>query len=302
MSHYTEASQHTWVWMNNCMRSLIFLGGSALAVVPHPNRIKTECFCECRQRCRASVGVEVQFVEFSPSVENSPKWSWGVFLLLCEVGYLPRSVTWVTRHFMWPLSLWMKTTPSPASVHRQKVDKQLLPGNQNWLPYCCFESPHFPPLPLLISSIVIIDVDISIIIFFFLQPHVLNSFWNQFLTAVLNQFYTSYFGWEPLVGKKRDVGIDDVMEKKRGRFFLSSWRCNWAMWLWRGELSPLLLYHHGTLFQREICTNFNRKQLKLSTECEETAFLRWWWSMQKLVAISANINTPLVPRAPIPSH
>ena len=239
MSHYTEASQHTWVWMNNCMRSLIFLGGSALAVVPHLNRIKTECFCECRQRCRASVGVEVQFVEFSPSVENSPKWSWGVFLLLCEVGYLPRSVTWVTRHFMWPLSLWMKTTPSPASVHRQKVDKQLLPGNQNWLPYCCFESPHFPPLPLLISSIVIIDVDISIIFFFFFATTCIKFFLKSVPDSCPQPVLHFLFRLRATGGEKKRCRNRWCHGKEKGTVFFEQLKMqlgNVAME--RGTLSP----------------------------------------------------------------
>lgn len=45
--------------------------------------------------------------------------------------------------------------------------------------------------------------------------------------------------------------------KEKGMIF-SSWRVNWAMWLWRGELLPLVLDHHGTLFQKEMCKNFNR--------------------------------------------
>lgn len=75
------------------MQSQIFLGSFALAIVPHLNRIKIECFCVRRQWCRASVGAETQFGEFSPSTENNHKRSWDVFLLPCEVGYLPRSVT-----------------------------------------------------------------------------------------------------------------------------------------------------------------------------------------------------------------
>ncbi len=104
-------STHGYGWINASSRWYVL--GSLLLVVLAKIEKKIECLCV------APVGQCFYF-----------GWKFNLFRLvhhrkqsdvilrcisvLCVVRYLPRSLTWVTRHFMWPLSLWMKTAPSPV--------------------------------------------------------------------------------------------------------------------------------------------------------------------------------------------
>lgn len=103
----------------------------------HKNRTKKQT----EHLCVSPVSI-LEKIWFSYSQKKYKK----IRLVLCVVEYLSRSLTWVTRHFMWPLSLWMKTTPSP-------VCGPLTKGGQTavaWKPelftimLCCFESPLLP--------------------------------------------------------------------------------------------------------------------------------------------------------------
>lgn len=147
---------------------------------------------------------------------------------------------------------WRQPPLQPQSTDKRWTNSCCL-ETENWLPYCCFESP--PASNHCLSTFHPLLSDISIFFFFFATTCI-KSFLKSVPDSCPQPVLHFSFRLRPARGNNR-CRNRWCHGKEKGMIF-SSWRVNWAMWLWRGELLPLVLDHHGTLFQKEMCKNFNR--------------------------------------------
>lgn len=109
----------------------------------HKNRKKTKCLCVAPVvQCFYLGGNTISSIE--AIIENNQKLFWDIFYSCVRLGIcLGLWHESLSTHFTWPLSLWIKTTPSPAPGPLTKGGQTAVA----WKPklvtilLCCLESP-----------------------------------------------------------------------------------------------------------------------------------------------------------------